>query len=183
MRSAAPASVPQHVTLPHSPDPHHNPIAEFDRNHPISGLHIPVRGHHHRHKDWLTIINDVRHCLRRQGQQTLARLAATIRKLVGGQHMTACNNRNPHTRLKALRDNPGLHIIRSAPIASCSTDDLNLAVKTIRDIHHRRLLLINQDQTLCSTMTAKPQYPMGRSRRLLQNCQNTFSLGRRSSGV
>jgi hypothetical protein len=81
--------------------------------------------------------------------------------------MTARDIRHPHTGLKALRYNPGLHIIRPAPVTPRSTDDLNLPVETIRNIRHRRLLLLNQDETLSSAVNAKGGYPMGRKRRLL----------------
>jgi hypothetical protein len=82
--------------------------------------------------------------------------------------MTARDIRHPHTGLKALRYNPGLHIIRPAPVTPRSTDDLNLPVETIRNIRHRRLLLLNQDETLSSAVNAKGGYPMGRKRRLLK---------------
>jgi hypothetical protein len=47
-----------------------------------------------------------------------------------------------------------------------STDNLYLPVETIRNIRHRRLLLLNQDETLSSAVNAKGGYPMGRKRRL-----------------
>ena len=80
--------------------------------------------------------------------------------------MTARNIRHPHTRLKALRNNTGLHVIRPAPVAPCMTDDVYLPVETIRNIRHRRLLLMNQNETLSSAVTAKEGYPMGCRRRL-----------------
>ena len=46
------------------------------------------------------------------------------------------------------RDDPSLHVMRPTPVAPCSTVDLHLPVKTIRHICHRRLPLMNQDETL-----------------------------------
>jgi hypothetical protein len=51
-------------------------------------------------------------------------------------------------------------------LAPRSTDNLYLPVEIIRNIRHRRLLLLNQDETLSSAVNAKGGYPMGRKRRL-----------------
>jgi hypothetical protein len=87
--------------------------------------------------------------------------------------MTARDIRHPHPGLKALRNNTGLHVIRPAPVAPCTTDDLYLPVETICNIRHRRLLLMNQNETLSSAVTAKEGYPMGCRRRLplIETCK------------
>jgi len=75
--------------------------------------------------------------------------------------MTQRNIHPPHTRVKALRDNTGLHVTRPAPVAPCTTDDLYLPVETIRNIRHRRLLLLNQDETLFSRAGRNPDIQWG----------------------
>ena len=75
--------------------------------------------------------------------------------------MTARNVRHPYSRLKAFREDAGLHLIRSAPVAPFPTDDLDLPVKTICNIHHRHLLLMNQNEALSSAPKANPDIQWG----------------------
>jgi hypothetical protein len=73
---------------------------------------------------------------------------------------------HPHTGLKALGYNPGLHIIWPASISPRSRHNLNEAVKPIPAIRHQHLLLNTQRETRRSISVTEPWKSMGQGRRL-----------------
>ncbi|TWH02355.1 hypothetical protein L614_000200003390 [Ochrobactrum sp. J50] len=84
----------------------------------------------------------IRKCRHRQHQfgvqchKSITRLLAPVRKLMRSQIIAPCNIRDPGAGLKTFRDNPRLHILRSATIIATWLNNIEPPDKSITTIYH-----------------------------------------------
>lgn len=81
------------------------------------------------------------------------------------QTMSPCDIHHPGAGLKVLGRDPGVHLVRPAPISSRPLNNLDAAIKTVTAARHYHLLLDPQNKTRRSLSAAEPQKSMGRGRR------------------
>lgn len=86
--------------------------------------------------------------------------------MVGLHVVTPRDRRHGYPRLKRLRDNPSLHIVRPATVAPSETHNLATPDKPIPAISHAEILLKHQKKNRPAPDARKPQISMGRRRRI-----------------